>query len=138
MEFDKSRVYTALNADELKVGSKVIVADNLACLKEHAKSPNQEFVYTIDNILADDNAYRFVAKNYEWALAYLVSEPEEKKLKWTDLKVGDAVRNVHSGVEMLITGIDRRDEPKDYPQHVKVGDAWTTDRALVDWEKVEE
>lgn len=27
MEFDKSRVYTALNADELKVGSQVIVGD---------------------------------------------------------------------------------------------------------------
>ena len=33
MEFDKSRVFTTVNADELKVGSKVIVADNLASLK---------------------------------------------------------------------------------------------------------
>ena len=29
MEFDKSRVYTALNADELKVGSQVIVGDSV-------------------------------------------------------------------------------------------------------------
>ena len=29
MEFDKSKVYTALNADELEVGSMVIVADSL-------------------------------------------------------------------------------------------------------------
>ena len=33
MEFDKSRVYTIVNADELKVGSKVIVADSLGLLK---------------------------------------------------------------------------------------------------------
>ena len=32
MEFDKSRVYTALNADELKVGCKVIIADDIASL----------------------------------------------------------------------------------------------------------
>jgi len=30
MEFDKSKVYTAVNADELKVGSQVICADDLA------------------------------------------------------------------------------------------------------------
>jgi len=34
MEFDKSKVYTTLNADELKIGSKVIVADDLGTLKQ--------------------------------------------------------------------------------------------------------
>lgn len=34
MEFDESRVYTALNADKLEVGSKVITADTLKQLKE--------------------------------------------------------------------------------------------------------
>lgn len=29
MEFDKSRVYTAVNADELKIGSKCIFADTI-------------------------------------------------------------------------------------------------------------
>ena len=29
MEFDKSRVYTALNADELQIGSKCIFADTV-------------------------------------------------------------------------------------------------------------
>lgn len=33
MKFDKNKVFTALNADELPIGSKVIVADNLASLK---------------------------------------------------------------------------------------------------------
>lgn len=33
MDFDKSKVYTTLNADELKVGSKVIVAYTLGALK---------------------------------------------------------------------------------------------------------
>ena len=34
MDFDKSKVYTSLNADELKVGSKVYVSDNIAYLRE--------------------------------------------------------------------------------------------------------
>lgn len=33
MEFDKSKVFTALNADELKVGSKVICAFSIVDLK---------------------------------------------------------------------------------------------------------
>lgn len=33
MKFDKSKLYTAVNADELKVGSKVFVADNLEELR---------------------------------------------------------------------------------------------------------
>ena len=34
MEFDKSRVYTALNADELKIGSKVLVSNCISTLKD--------------------------------------------------------------------------------------------------------
>lgn len=34
MGFDRSRVYTALNADELNEGDIVFVADNIVKLKE--------------------------------------------------------------------------------------------------------
>ncbi|MGF7108213.1 hypothetical protein [Treponema pedis] len=34
MKFDKSRVYTALNAEELPIGSKCIFADSVKELKE--------------------------------------------------------------------------------------------------------
>lgn len=33
MKFDKNRIYSAVNADELKPGDRVIVADSLASLK---------------------------------------------------------------------------------------------------------
>ena len=33
MEFDKSKVYTALNADEVKVGSLCYLADTLSVLQ---------------------------------------------------------------------------------------------------------
>ena len=81
MEFDKSRVYTAMNADELKVGSKVIVADSLAKLKEHVESIDQSHLCIIDGIFPENMIYRFSAQGYEWALAYLISEPEEEKLE---------------------------------------------------------
>lgn len=37
MDFDKSRVYTAVNADELKDGSKVYVADSIDTLKRYVE-----------------------------------------------------------------------------------------------------
>lgn len=43
MEFDKSRVYSTLNADELKVGSKVIVAETLTHLKILLKERCSDF-----------------------------------------------------------------------------------------------
>lgn len=33
MEFDKSRVYTAVNAEELEIGSKVILGDTYRTIK---------------------------------------------------------------------------------------------------------
>ena len=84
MEFDESKVYTALNADKLKIGSEVIVADNLGHLKSFVKDDCEikKLVY----IRNDSTLYRFHVLENDYALAYLVSEPEEKKLKWTDLE----------------------------------------------------
>lgn len=82
MEFDKSRVYTALNADELKVGSKVIVANTIGNLKELVEQNMAELsdLARIDNTYSDR---RFVVNEdtdriNSFAFAYLISEPEEK------------------------------------------------------------
>lgn len=42
MEFDKSRVYTVLNADELQIGSKVILGNTLSELKEAVEVEKEE------------------------------------------------------------------------------------------------
>lgn len=81
MKFDKSKVYTALNADELEIGSKCIFADNLADLKDFV-----EHDYNLDVLLkvADENLNeRFLGKNYSswWYLAYLVEPTEKKKYR---------------------------------------------------------
>ena len=33
MDIDKSKIYTSINADELRVGDKVVVADNMVDLR---------------------------------------------------------------------------------------------------------
>ena len=95
MKFDESRVYTALNADKLKVGSRVIVADNIALLKKrvaayHDGGDVKRFI-KIDEIRPEQYESRFVIHGELtyvcWSLAYLVSEPDN--LDCTDDKSSD-------------------------------------------------
>lgn len=77
MEFDKSRVFTTVNADEVKVGSKGYFADNLAELEavvgEEVEHRFNEILY----INPPSNSYRFNVKNTacNYLLFYLVEEP---------------------------------------------------------------
>lgn len=132
MEFQKERVFTALNADELKVGSKVIVADSMEILKDHVNYHDR--ICVLDNIESEDYTNRFFANNARWNLAYLVSELEEKKLKWTDLKIGDVIQNEKHTHSMMVIGIDHREEAK---SHIYDGVCWLDNDDLEYWEKVE-
>ena len=141
MLFDKSKVYTSLSADELKVGSKVIVADNSCTLKgrvENLKTKEDEerLITTIRQIKDDHYTQRFVDEdNVHWNLAYLISEPEEKKLKWTDLKLGDVIRQKEGTISYLITGIDTNPSEN---KHIFTDGIWCLDYELEkDWIKVE-
>lgn len=140
MEFDESKVYTALNADKLKVGSKVIVADNLRHLKSFVDG-DCEAMELVD-IRGDSTLYRFNIQEQEndyesvYALAYLVSEPEEKKLKWTDLKVGDVITD--GKMECMVVTIDKSKTA--ILRICVVTDCshdWLSDDDLEDWKKVE-
>ena len=128
MEFEKSKVYTALNADELKVGSKVILADNLGRLKSRVEADYN--IVLLEDIGSEEYDSRFFNGDAYFNLAYLVSEPEEKKLKWTDLVVGDIITD--GNTVAMVTQIDEEGtEP-----HVYVGAVWLSDSMLVKWEKV--
>ena len=72
MEFDKSRCYSALNADKLSVGDKVIVAYDLAVLKRCVKDNNP--IDTLCRIGEEEYMFRFGVKGNcaAFALAYLV------------------------------------------------------------------
>jgi hypothetical protein len=132
MEFDKSKVYSAANADEVKIGSKIIVADCFGDLKQSVLE-NEEPV-TLLEILDEYTNYRFKIQNEfnsKYAFAYLVSEPEEEKLKWTDLDVGDVIKN--GQVTAMVTAIDSEKTNR----CILIGDTWLTDEELKYWGKVE-
>jgi hypothetical protein len=76
MTFDKNKVYTALNADEVKIGSKGYFADSLMLLKElvDVEAP----INSVCKIEEEDFSHRFISnaevKNH--ALFYLVETPQ--------------------------------------------------------------
>ena len=86
MEFDKSRVYTALNADELQIGSKCIFANSIKEIKDCL----QTRFFNIETLTKiKDEAYctRFIIHNHslhqdmDYALAYLIEPPVKPKYK---------------------------------------------------------
>lgn len=88
MEYNKSRVYTALNADELKPGSKVIVADDVTTLELRVKDGTD--IRTLTGINAPSELARFIAGCHDavsntWALAYLVEQPEKPTVTYREL-----------------------------------------------------
>ena len=69
MDFDKSRVYTALNADELPIGSKCIFADTIGSLRRYVQADNWRiFTHTLVDVHSEDYIERFGADN---SVAYI-------------------------------------------------------------------
>lgn len=137
MEFQKERVYTALNAEELRIGSKVIIADSLGALKNLVDKGDKRNIHNLVKVYEEAAQHRFKVDNgfdSEYALAYLVEEPS--KLKWTDLKVGDVIRSKDGNSTALVTKIDIEDRTG-YERHISTGFEWLNDTGLANWEKVE-
>lgn len=78
MEFDKSNVYTALNADEIKAGDKVIVADTV---EELMQCVSLDYNNTILKCVRNRNStHRFISSSdNSYLLAYLVERAAKKK-----------------------------------------------------------
>lgn len=127
MEFDVSRVYTAVNAEKVPVGSRVFLADTLADLKAKVEQGTEPVI--LQGIEPDDRLYRFMSVYPCNALAYLVEEPA--KLKWTDLKIGDVIRK--NSLFVMVTIID---SDSDSDMHIFAGDYWLTNYELREWRKV--
>ena len=79
MEFQKENVYTALNADEVKIGSKGYFADSITELKNKVKDEEPS---EVGKVYTENNVYRFSDSNgLDYSLFYLVEEPEEDKYR---------------------------------------------------------
>ena len=74
MEFDKSKVYTAVNADELQIGSKCIFADTVRGLRRKVEEDIDclEIFYRLYNNGGDD---LFVGNDCTYCYAYLIELP---------------------------------------------------------------
>ncbi|AIW90581.1 hypothetical protein JO41_12745 [Treponema sp. OMZ 838] len=114
MEFDKSRVYTALNADELKIGSECFFADTIFHLR---KEVTTWFISsTLERIESDDFTARFVDEGgNRYIYAYLIEPPAEPKYKPFESnkkvleaikKHGGWVQHKEDGSFFFICGID--------------------------------
>lgn len=111
MEFDKTRVYSACNADEVKVGSKGYFADSINELKKKVDKGNE--LLTLTKIYGEESATRFsVSPILSYILFYLVEEPEEKTYRPyndTDEIPGGALNKVvvsSDGTKLLITATE--------------------------------
>lgn len=114
MEFDKSRVYTALNADEVKPGSRVIVADDLDTLRKKVEKDTEQYPFdevNLDKINSDSNPYRFAIAMVSYMLCYLVKEPKRmtnrELAKW--LAQGNGQLRLSSG-DIIISLIYTEDD----------------------------
>ena len=121
MEFDKSRIYTVVNADEVKLGSAGYFADNIYSLQQVVKHNDRECFGKVDCIKDISTGFRFVADNGTcFSLFYLIEEQEEKKLrpfKDTDEMVEDFKKRFNVCVqpyEMPLIWIKVKDTDKKY------------------------
>ena len=85
MEFDKSRVYTALNADELPIGSKCVFADTVKALCEEVETGDTVDVVRkftgLYGCVEDYGDIQFSDGFYTYNYAYLIEPPVEPKYK---------------------------------------------------------
>ena len=88
MKFDKTKVYTALNADELEIGSKCIFADTIQELRQkvqggyRAGDCAEDYFSCLAKIFDDDMAERLVSdRDNAYLYAYLIEPPTEVRFR---------------------------------------------------------
>lgn len=118
MTFEKSKVHTMLDADDVAVGSYGYFANNLETLKNAVSFDEKGNFLKLKEVLLANNTYRFVAENKngdcgDYALFYFVEKPEEKKILPYEsafdcglLDVGRCLKRKTTGAKIMITGIN--------------------------------
>ena len=121
MEFDKSRIYTVVNTDEVKLGSIGYFADNIYSLQQAVQYNEKGYFGKVEDIKDNYTGFRFVADNGAcFSLFYLVEEPgkeEFRPYKDVDEMVEDFVKRFNVNVqpyEMPLIWIKTEDADKKY------------------------
>lgn len=133
MEFDISKVYTAINADDLPTGSEIYVADDLATLKDLVERGGPSDI--LQNVLNRGYIFRFIPEDNTnaYAFAYLIASPSNTSLKWQDLNIGDVIRAKDTGRKYAVIAQDERASAR---SHVETTRGWLTNSELSNYEKV--
>ena len=80
MEFYASQIYTAVNADKLRIGSECIFANTLEELRQRVQAVNvEDCTKKSSNWYYDANIKYFVSDTGPWIYAYLIEPPVETK-----------------------------------------------------------
>ena len=128
MEFDKSRVYTALNAEELQLGSKVLLSDNLTDLEIQVEENATPTVLILIGRKYNEHLFCSISSRHykEYTLAYLVSPPAEPEYKpFTDTATAFKTITAHGSwlkggdTYYLVTGVNLVKEVE-----IRIRDYW--------------
>lgn len=91
MKFDIAKVYTAINASQVKVGSKVYAAANLADLKKIVKNNSSDNLLLVTDIKTEGFHHRFGTESLatkipmNYPLCYVIEEPTEGRCTYKEL-----------------------------------------------------
>ena len=120
MKFEKDKIYTVLNADELHIDDVVYLADNLEALKNKVKDGDKMEQTEIARIRGEDCVKRFETRSgATYSLAYLVKsapKPTHRPYKDIDELLQDWDRRVNISFGMSI--------PKTEPSPLIPGLIW--------------
>lgn len=83
MEFNTSKVFTAVNADQVKVGSKGFIANSIAEIKYKLEHFDNSYICEIGGIGPESECCRFIEGSNELChpYFYLVEEPVKKEYR---------------------------------------------------------
>ena len=106
MKFEKDKIYTTLNADELHIADVVYLADNLEALRNKVKNGDKMEQTEIANIHGEDWVKRFETRSgATYLLAYLVKsapKPTHRPYKDIDELLQDWDQRVNDSFGMSI------------------------------------
>ena len=132
MKFEKSKVYSALNAEDLPIGSKCIFADTVRGLQKRVQNETAanyvEVFVKLYNNGADD---QFVADCYTYNYAYLIEPPSKPKYRPFESvekamdaikKHGGWVKDEGAGCTFLVLGYGKHKE--DFS--IYIGSEWAS------------
>ena len=79
--FDKTKIYTAVNADELAIGSKCYFANQLSKLKESVRENKEPSI--LKETSGEEKEHRFDDGGLlQYSLAYLIEPPKQYQRKY--------------------------------------------------------